>query len=72
MTWDMAIGKVDMVKLQSSNGDIFEVSLKVAKVSRTLATMLDGQEIDGDSFLCSVCDLIIWSRVDQALKFIET
>ena len=32
----------EMVRLQSSEGETFEVSLKVAKVSRTLATMLEG------------------------------
>lgn len=42
---EMAAGEEngeEMVRLQSSEGETFEVSLKVAKVSRTLATMLEG------------------------------
>ena len=42
---EMAAGEEngeEMVRLQSSEGEAFEVSLKVAKVSRTLATMLEG------------------------------
>lgn len=33
----------DCVRLQSSDGDTFEVSLKVAKLSRTIETMLRGE-----------------------------
>ena len=33
----------EQVKLQSSEGEVFEVSLEVAKVSRTLAIMLEGE-----------------------------
>ncbi len=36
-------GAVELIKLQSSEGEIFEVSVRVAKVSRTLSTMLSGQ-----------------------------
>lgn len=32
----------EKVLLQSSEGETFEVSLRVAKVSRTLSTMLEG------------------------------
>ncbi len=32
----------EMVKLQSSEGEVFQVPIKVAKVSRTLAVMLTG------------------------------
>lgn len=32
----------DSVRLQSSDGDTFEVRLKVAKLSRTIETMLRG------------------------------
>lgn len=35
--------EVSYVRLQSSDGETFEVSLKVAKLSRTLETMLRGQ-----------------------------
>ncbi len=40
----MALEEEGTVRLQSSDGDTYEVSLRVAKVSRTLATMLEGQE----------------------------
>lgn len=33
----------ELVKLQSSEGEVFEVSLEVAKVSRTLSTLLAGK-----------------------------
>ena len=33
----------EIVVLESSDGETFEVNLRVAKVSRTLATMLEGQ-----------------------------
>ena len=36
-------GESECVRLQSCEGETFEVSLRVAKVSRTLATMLEGQ-----------------------------
>ena len=32
----------DTVKLQSKDGDVFAVKAEVAKVSRTIATMLEG------------------------------
>ena len=32
-----------LVKLQSSEGEVFEVPLEVAKVSRTLSTLLAGE-----------------------------
>ena len=35
----------DCVRLQSSDGDTFEVSLKVAKLSRTIETMLRGEYV---------------------------
>ena len=34
---------VDSVRLQSSDGETFEVSLKVARLSRTIDTMLKGE-----------------------------
>ncbi len=34
---------VELIKLQSSEGEIFEVPIQVARVSRTLSTMLAGQ-----------------------------
>lgn len=36
-------GEEDSVRLQSSDGETFEVSLRVAKLSRTIETMLRGQ-----------------------------
>lgn len=42
----MAVGKnspaVELVKLQSSEGETFEVPIEVVKVSRTLSIMLAG------------------------------
>ena len=35
----------EKVLLQSCDGETFEVSLRVAKVSRTLSTMLEGQNL---------------------------
>ena len=40
--------EVNSVRLQSSDGEIFEVSLKVARLSRTLETMLRGQHVNID------------------------
>ena len=41
---------VELIKLQSSDGDVFEVPIQVARVSRTLSTMLAGQAELGVSF----------------------
>lgn len=38
--------KRDTVKLQSKDGDVFTVKIEVAKVSRTIATMLEGSIAD--------------------------
>ena len=35
----------EIVVLESSDRETFEVNLRVAKVSRTLATMLEGQRV---------------------------
>ena len=39
-----ATGEEGSVRLQSSDGETFEVSLRVAKLSRTIETMLRGQQ----------------------------
>ena len=38
----MASGRADFVKIQSSDGEVFDVPIKVAMVSRTLSVMLKG------------------------------
>ena len=38
-----AIGEDGSVRLQSSDGETFEVSVRVARLSRTIDTMLRGQ-----------------------------
>lgn len=45
---------VDSVRLQSSDGETFEVSLKVARLSRTIDTMLKGER----AYVCAT----VWLR----------
>jgi hypothetical protein len=40
-------GPGDCVRLLSSEGEVFQVPVRVAKVSRTLATMLAGNQLVG-------------------------
>lgn len=35
--------KMPMIKLQSSDGEIFEVEVEIAKASNTIKTMIEGQ-----------------------------
>ena len=38
------MSREESVRLQSSDGETFDVSMRVAKLSRTLETMLRGQQ----------------------------
>ena len=50
----MSTGEEGSVRLQSSDGETFEVSLRVAKLSRTIETMLRGQHLS-----VSVCKALL-------------
>lgn len=54
----------ELIKLQSSEGEIFEVPVRVAKVSRTISTMLSGLsgEIAEDSSSCFLLFFRLGSR----------
>lgn len=46
-----------MIKLQSSDGEIFEVEVEIAKASNTIKTMIEGQVY---TLLSLVCVYIHW------------
>ena len=39
----VGVAKMPMIKLQSSDGEIFEVEVEIAKASNTIKTMIEGQ-----------------------------
>ena len=41
-------GKMPIMKLQSSDGDVFEVDVEIAKASNTIKTMIEDLGMDED------------------------
>lgn len=53
----VGVVKMPMIKLQSSDGEIFEVEVEIAKASNTIKTMIEGQVY---TLLSLVCVYIHW------------
>ena len=59
---------MSLIRLQSSDGDTFEVDTEIAKQSITIKTMLEGRLFGVDLFRLVV--LAINIMFDKSLKFI--